>query len=421
MISFILANARLLGRLVDVLVEDGRIAACGETGSVAAPEGAERIDAGGQILFPSFIDAHTHLREPGFEWKEDVASGLSAAAHGGFGAIMCMANTSPVNDEASVTRLIMEKGRQAFPHGPRVHPIGAATVGLKGESMAPLAELCEAGCVAFSNDGVPLKSTEILRRVMEYASDLGLRVIDHCEDPWLAKGSCMNEGVVSGHLGLRGQPDAAEAIQALRDIMLAEYLNVPLHIAHVSCARTVDAIRWGKSRGVQVTAETCPHYLFLDESWMEGYNMFAKINPPLRTPADVSALRQAVAEGVLDILVTDHSPHASHEKEVPVAEAPNGFTGMDLAVSLTYGLVREGVLDEAAFIERWCYKPGEIFRLPVNHFQPGDPADFFLFDPELEWKVCRENLYSKSWNTPWLGQTLKGRLSAHWIGGWKIV
>ena len=419
--SFVLSNALYLGKAVDVVVREGRIDALYPHGDAPQAEGLTQVDARGQILFPSFIDAHTHLREPGFEWKEDVASGLSAAAHGGFGAVMCMANTSPVNDEGSVTRFIIERGRMAWPHGPRVHPIAAATVGLKGELMAPLAELCNAGCVAVSNDGVPLKNSDILRRVMEYADDLGLMVIDHCEDPWLAKGSCMNEGVTSGKLGLRGQPDAAEAIQALRDIMLAEYLGVAVHIAHVSCARTVDAIRWGKSRGVRVSAETCPHYLFLDESAMEGYNIYARINPPLRTRADVQALRQAVADGTIDILVTDHSPHAIHEKEMPVSEAPNGFTGMDLAVAVTYGLVREGVIDEALFIERWCTRPGALFKLPANSFRQGDPADFFLFDPNLTWTVSPENLYSKSCNTPWIGQTLKGRLTAHWMGGRQIV
>ena len=419
--SFILSNALYLGKAVDVVVRDGRIDSLCAHGKVLAAEGLATVDAKGQILFPSFIDAHTHLREPGFEWKEDVTSGLSAAAHGGFGAVMCMANTSPVNDKEAVTRFIIERGQIAWPHGPYVHPIAAATVDLKGEMMAPLAELRAAGCVAVSNDGVPLKSSDMLRRVMEYADDLGLMVIDHCEDPWLAKGSCMNEGQTSGRLGLRGQPDAAETIQALRDIMLAEYLGVAVHIAHVSCARTVDAIRWGKSRGVRVSAETCPHYLFLDDSIMEGYNMYARINPPLRTKADVQALRQAVLDGTIDILVTDHSPHATHEKEVPVADAPNGFTGMDMAVAITYGLVREGIIDEARFIECWCTRPGELFNLPVNHFHQGDPADFFLFDPQLEWTVSQETLYSKSSNTPWLGQTLKGRLTAHWIGGYQIV
>ena len=417
MSTLLLKNARYLGRPVNLLVRDGRIEELG----TSAASADEVVDAGGKVLFPSFIDAHTHLREPGFEWKEDVQSGLTAAAHGGFGAVMCMANTDPVNDDGSVTANIVQAGRRAYPDGPFVHPIGAATVGLKGEGLTPMAELKEAGCVAISNDGVPVANTEIFRRILEYAADLDLTVIDHCEDPYLGKGAHMNEGEVSGRIGERGQADVAEAMQAMRDIMLAEYLGVSVHIAHVSAARTVDVIAWGKSRGVKVTAETCPHYLLLDETAMLGYNTLAKINPPLRTQKDIAALRKAVAEGLIDILVTDHSPHAAHEKEDPLDQAPNGFTGLDLALTLTYGLVRDGVLSEEDLIRLWSREPGRIFKLPVNAFKAGDRADFFLFDPDLEWEVSKENLYSKSWNTPWIGRTVKGRVTDHWIGGRKIV
>ena len=213
----------------------------------------------------------------------------------------------------------------------------------------------------------------------------------------------------------------AETIQASRSILLADYLGVPVHIAHVSAKRTVDIIAWGKSRGVKVTAETTPHYLTLDDTAVNGYNTLAKVNPPLRTPADVAAMREAVKTGVIDMLATDHAPHAAHEKETPFDEAPNGFTGMDLALTITYGLVREGVLTEADLIRLWATEPARVFNLPVNTFEPGAPADFFLFDPELEWQVTPETLYSKSHNTPWLGKSLKGRVSAHWIGGVKIV
>lgn len=415
-------NARYLGEIVHVLVRDGSVAAFGPGGSGGdCPADAERIDAGGRVLFPSFIDAHVHLREPGFEWKEDVASGLAAAAHGGFGTVMCMANTDPVNDRASVTEQILAAGRRAFPHGPRVCPIGAATVGLKGVELAPMHELAEAGCVAISNDGLPVADAEIFRRVMEYAADLDLIVIDHCEDPCLARKAQMNEGRVSGLLGLKGQPDVGETIQAARSVLLAEYLNLPVHIAHVSSARTADLIAWSKARGVRVTAETCPHYLTLDETAVMGYNTNAKVNPPLRTPADVAALRAAVKSGVIDMLATDHAPHAPHEKETPFDEAPNGFTGLDLAVSVTYGLTREGVLTESDLVRLWCFAPGDRFKLPVNRFQTGDPADFFLFDPDLEWQVTAETLFSKSRNTPWFGRTLRGRVTAHWIGGVRVA
>ena len=419
----ILRNARYLGEPHDLLVRDGRVAAFGPAGSMeaAVPSDAETVDAAGQVLFPSFIDAHVHLREPGFEWKEDVASGLSAAAHGGVGRVLCMANTDPINDDASVTRLILDAGARSHPHGPYAHPVAAATVGLKGQELAPLGELAAAGCVAVSNDGVPLADTEIVRRVMEYAADLGLILIDHCEDPALARKAHMSEGRLSGLMGVKGQPDAAEAIQAARDILLADYLGLPVHIAHVSCRRTLDVIAWGKARGVRVTAETCPHYLLLDESALEGYNTNAKVNPPLRTPDDVEAMRTAVKSGLIDILVTDHAPHAAHEKEHPLDQVPNGITGLDTAVTLMWALIAGGILDEADLMRLYAWRPADIFGLPVNRFQPGDPADFCLFDPGREWVVEPHTRYSKSANTPWLGKTLRGRVSAHWMGGVQIV
>lgn len=412
-------NARHLGTQVNLYVEDERIATMTPAGK-PVPEGAEVVDATGLILFPSFIDAHVHLREPGFEYKEDVASGLAAAAHGGFGAVMCMANTRPTNDNAAVTRFIIEAGKRAWPHGPRVHPVGAATLGLQGKEMAPLGELAEAGCVAISNDGHSMENTEIMRRVMEYASDLGLTVIDHCEDAALAKGTHMNEGVTSGRIGVKGQPDVGEAMQVARDILLAEYLNLPVHIAHVSCKRAVDCIAWGKSRGVKVTAETCPHYLLLDDTALEGYGTDAKVNPPLRTPEDRDALRAAVKAGIIDILVTDHAPHAAHEKECELDQAPNGISGLDTALSLTWELVRQGALDEADLVRLWCTRPGEIFGLPVNGFAPGDPADFFLFAPEALWTVSPQTIFSKSCNTPFKGAELAGRVVGHWMGGHKL-
>ena len=412
-------NARYLGAQVDVFVEEGRIRTMTPTGK-PVPQGAEVVDATGLVLFPSFIDAHVHLREPGFEYKEDVASGLNAAAHGGFGAVMCMANTRPVNDNAAITRFIIEAGLRAFPHGPRVYPVGAATTGLMCQEMAPLAELRDAGCVAISNDGHSMENTELMRRVMEYASDLDMLVIDHCEDASLAKGTHMNEGITSGRMGVKGQPDVGEAMQVARDILLAEYLDLPVHIAHVSCKRAVDAIAWGKSRGVRVTAETCPHYLHLDDTALEGYGANAKVNPPLRTPEDREALRRAVKDGTIDIFVTDHAPHAPHEKECTLDEAPNGITGLDTALSLTYDLVRQNVLEEADLQRLWVTRPAEIFKLPFSTFAPDDPADFFLFDPEQCWTVSAETLYSKSCNTPFLGKELRGRVVAHWMGGHRL-
>lgn len=410
-------NARHLEAPVDLLVDDDTIMTMTPSGHHEAPEGCEIFDARGLVLMPSLIDAHVHLREPGFEYKEDVASGLEAAARGGFGAVMCMANTKPVNDTASVTRHMLDRARQSHPHGPRLFPIAAATIGLKGEMMAPLAELKEAGCVAVSNDGRPLENAELVRRIMEYAADLGLILIDHCEDPHLARGWIMHEGHVSGLLGLKGQPASGEAIQAARDIMLAEYLDIPVHIAHVSAALTVDLIRWAKQRGVKVSAETCPHYLLLDERALENYSVQAKVSPPLRTAHDREVLREAVKTGVVDILVTDHAPHAAHEKDGTLDGAPCGFTGLDLALGLTWKLVEADILVESDVHRLWCRRPAEIFGLPWNGFAPGDPADFFLFDPNEAWTASRQTMHSKSLNTPFLGQTLRGRVKHHWMGG----
>lgn len=405
----------------DVLVLDGKIQAAAPSGGLDLPSGIELIDAGGLRLFPSFIDAHVHLREPGYEYKEDVESGLRAAACGGFGAVMAMANTNPVNDSASVTRYMLEKAAQSHPHGPRLLPVGALTIGLEGKELAPMGELAEAGCVAFSNDGRPVTNTEIFRRGMEYAAQWGRVVIDHCEDEFLARGAHMNEGATSARLGVKGQSTVGEAMQAARDILLAEYLDLPVHIAHVSCRQAVELILFAKERGVKVTAETCPHYLVLDESALEGYNTAAKVCPPLRAPEDRAALRRAVSQGLFDMFVTDHAPHAAHEKETPLDEAPNGLIGLETALPLTYEMVRAKELSERSFVSMWHDGPARVFNLPVNNFRPGDPADFFLFDLELEWTVNRESIHSKSLNTPFLNWKMRGKVTAHWMNGCRIV
>ncbi len=414
----LIKNTRYLGKRRDVLIRDGKIHAFGE--KLAVLKDCEVVYAQGQVLFPGLIDAHVHFRDPGAEWKEDIATGLEAAAHGGFSHVMCMANTDPVNDEASVTRYMLEKAAATHPDGPFLHPIAAATVGLKGEQLAPVGELAEAGCIAVSNDGRPIANTDMMRRVMEYASDLGLRVIDHCEDPWLAKGTHMNEGKLSARMGVKGQPSIAEAIQAARDALLAEYLGVPVHLAHISCRASLNVIREAKARGVMITAETAPHYLLLDESAVEGYDTNAKMNPPLREKEDVLAMREAVKSGLIDIIATDHAPHAAHEKEHPFDLVPNGITGLDTALPLLWGLVDEGVFTQQDIIRAYSERPAELFGLPHNSFKTGDPADLFLFNPREEWVVSKETLFSKSANSPWLGQKLRGRVTAAWIGGKKL-
>ncbi len=408
------------GQLVDVFVAGGKIVALVPAGSLKL-SAARDIDAGGQVLLPSLTDVHTHLREPGQEYKEDVQSGLKAAAHGGFSNILCMANTRPVNDNASVTELMLDKARKHWPNGPRLFPIGGLTKGLKGLELAPMAELKAAGCAALSNDGLPVASTEIFRRALEYAADLGLVVIDHCEDPYLAPAAGMNEGEVSSRLGMAAQPDVAEAIQVARDILLAEYLGVPIHLAHVSCEKSAALIRFAKARGVDVTAETCPHYLTLTDEECAGYSSLAKVSPPLRTKADVEAMLDALNDGTIDMLATDHAPHAAHEKEVEFDLAPCGISGLDTALATTWALVRTGRLSFEAFRRAWTTAPCARFGLPVNRFEPGDPADFTLFDQDREWTVGPETMMSKSKNTPLLGRVLRGRVSSHFLAGKAVL
>ncbi|NCC24973.1 MAG: dihydroorotase [Deltaproteobacteria bacterium] len=407
------------GRPHDLVVSGGKIVELSPN-PVATGSEVELVDGSGLLLLPSMIDAHVHLREPGQEYKEDIASGLGAAAAGGIGRVLAMANTMPVNDQASVTRFMLSQAARSHPNGPFLHPVGALTKGLAGKELAPLMELAEAGCLAFSNDGRPVGDNALFLRALEYASDTGLPVIDHCEDPDLARGGAMNEGRISSLLGLTGIPVTAEALQVARDILLAEYLDLHVHLAHVSCRQAVELIAWAKGRGVRVTAETCPHYLLWDETLVGDYNTRAKVNPPLRTWDDVLAVRQALAEGILDILVTDHAPHADHEKEQTFDDAPFGISGLDTALSLVLGLVKNGFLDMETVMDRFAWRPADIFGLPANRFRPGDPADFFLFDPDLDWKVDERTMRSKGKNTPCLGTELQGRVTRHFLAGKEI-
>ena len=404
----------------DLFVGRGKILSLQPRGEMPEETQARVIEAAGATLLPSLIDAHVHLREPGYEYKEDIASGLEAAAAGGFGTVLAMANTSPVNDRGSVTRYMLDRAASAWPHGPRLCPVGALTVGLEGRELSPLAELADEGCVAFSNDGIPVGDNELFRRAVEYASDLGCKVIDHCEDPSLARGAVMNEGRMSGLLGLKGQPTVAESLQVARNILLAAYLDQPIHLAHISCRQSVELIAFAKKRSIPVTAETCPHYLLWDEELVSGYNSLAKVNPPLRTPDDVLAIRQALRQGVIDILVTDHAPHADFEKEVPFAEAPNGISGLDTALCLSLELMEGGEMDLKTLLRSWCNRPAEVFGIQANRFLSGDPADFLLLDREHSWTATPGALHSKGKNTPCLGRTMKGRVTAHFLAG-KLV
>lgn len=419
--EYIIRNVLWHNQAMDLLVDQDTIQGLipVEQGKEITPQNHE-VDGQGQWLFPSLIDAHVHLREPGQEYKETIESGLRAALGGGFGQVMCMANTTPVNDRASVTQSILETAQRVCPHGSRVRPIGALTKGLAGKELAPMAELAEAGCVALSNDGMPVGDNDLFRRAMEYASHLGLTIIDHCEDPGLSGHGVMNEGIVSGRLGVKGSPTVAESLQVARDILLAEYLNIPIHLAHISCKESVELILFAKEKGIQVTAETCAHYLLWDETMLEGYNTLAKVHPPLRTREDVLALRRAVQEGIIDILVTDHAPHADFEKETTLDDAPNGISGLDTALCLYASLVKKGVLTQKDLSTCCALRPAQIFNLPMNTFANGDRADFILFDPKICWEVTPQTLLSKGKNTPCMGMNLQGKVSAHYLEG-KLV
>ncbi|KJS28477.1 MAG: dihydroorotase [Desulfatitalea sp. BRH_c12] len=391
----------------DVLIVDGRIAAVEAAGTLAA-DGAERqvVEAQGLWLTPGLIDLHVHFREPGQEYKETILTGSQAAAAGGFTAVCTMPNTDPVNDDPAITALIL---RQAAAAGlVRVYPVAAISKGLKGEQLCEFGELKAAGAVAVSDDGRPVMNGQLMRRALEYASGFALRVISHCEDLHLAESGAMNEGAVATRMGLSGIPNAAESVMVMRDIALAALTGVSVHIAHVSAAESVAAIRRAKADGINVTAETAPHYFTLTEAAVEGYDTHAKMNPPLRSEADRQAIRQGLADGTLDAIATDHAPHAVSEKEVEFDRAANGIIGLETSLPLGLKLVAEGVLTIETLIERMAIAPARILGLEAG-VRVGLPADVTLIDPNKEFTVRAAAMQSKSRNTPFDGWTLKGK------------
>lgn len=410
------------GRLVDpasnidglynVYVMGGRIARVlpaekDGTDIVKDAEGQVIVDAKGRLVLPGLVDIHTHLRDPGYEYKETIETGARAAAAGGFTTIACMANTSPVNDNASVTRYIIKKAEAT---GITVLPVGAITVGLKGEILAEMGELKDAGCVAVSDDGMPVSDSSLMRRALEYSKAFGLVVITHSEDPGLAGKGVMNEGLVSTRLGLTGIPNAAEDVMVARDIQLAEFTGARLHVAHVSTKGAVELIRAAKKRGVNVTGEATPHHLTLTDEAVAGYDTNTKMNPPLRTREDVDALREGLADGTIDCVATDHAPHSSVEKDVEFSLAANGIIGLETAFSLIYGLVEDGVIGLGEAVAAMTINPSRSLGLDKGTLKVGSSADITIVDPEATWKVEPAKLRSRSKNTPWAGAELKGRV-----------
>jgi dihydroorotase len=405
--------ANKLDEKLDILVTDGKIARLGKPGALS-DNGAQVIDASGKLVVPGLIDMHVHLREPGFEYKETIESGTTAAKAGGFTSVCCMPNTNPVNDNRSVTEFILARAGSA---AARVFPIGAITKGSKGEELSEMADLHEAGCVAVSDDGRPVMSAGIMRRAMEYSKIFDLLVISHCEDSALSGKGVMNEGAVSTELGLRGIPRAAEEVMVARDISLAELTGCRLHIAHVSTVGSVRLVRDAKSRGVKVTAETCPHYFSLTEEAVRGYNTMAKMNPPLRTGDDVAAIKQGLKDGTIDVIVTDHAPHAADEKSGEFDYALFGVVGLETSLGLTLKLVEEGVLSLAGAVRLLSCNPASILKNKKGTLSIGSDADITIIDPNIEWTVDASLFRSKSRNTPFHGWKLKGRAVQTIVGG----
>ncbi len=373
------------------------------------------IDAAGLTVLPGLIDAHVHLRDPGAEYKEDIETGTKAAAAGGITSVACMPNTWPVCDNATVIRYIKDKAEKKAVVN--VFPIGAVSKGLQGQELAEIGLMKEAGIVAISDDGNPVATAELMKKAMRYAADYDMVVIDHCEEPSMRNG-VMNEGIASMEMGVAGIPDIAEDMLVARDIFLADYLELPVHIAHVSTKGAVALIRAAKERGVSVTAETCPHYFTLTEDACRGYNTLARCNPPLRTPADRDAVIEGVRDGTLDLIVSDHAPHHADDKDIEFALAKNGMTGLETLFGLSYSeLVQKHNVPLTRVVHALTQAPADLLRLDRGVIRVGAPADLSIFNLTETYTVDRFHQVSKAKNTPFHGRTVSGRTRYTIVGG----
>jgi len=402
----------------DVLIDGDRIASVST--NLEADEGTTVVSVPkGLVIAPGLIDMHVHLREPGQEHKETVATGTLAAVTGGFTAVACMPNTSPVNDNAGVTQYILKKAADA--NLARVYPIGAVSLGQKGEQMAELGELKEAGCVAVTDDGHPVRTALLMRRALEYTRMFDMPVIEHCEDPSLKGDGVAHEGLMASKLGLRGIPGEAESIMAQRDIALAELTGGRVHIAHMSARQTLDAVRYGKTRGAKVTCEVAPHHFILTDDRLASpvpYDTNTKMNPPLRETADRDAMLQGIVDGSVDVIATDHAPHHYDEKHVEFDHAPFGITGLETCVSLCFDrLVQPGLISLARLIELLSVNPARILRIPGGSLAEGSVADLTILAPDLLVTVDTKTMKSRSKNTPFDGWQLRGGVAATIVGG----
>jgi dihydroorotase len=398
--------SRDMDETADVLLQGGKVAAVAM--GMGVPDGAVVHEVAGLVVVPGLVDIHVHLREPGSEDEETIASGARAAVAGGFTAVCAMPNTDPVTDNQAAVGFIV---RQAVRAGlARVYPVGAVSVGQRGEQLAEFGEMVGAGAVAVSDDGRPVVTGHLMRTALEYSRTFGIPVADHCEEPTLAAGGAMHEGIVSARLGLKGIPAAAEEIMVARDLLLAELTGGHVHLCHMSTRGSVELIRRAKARGIRVTAEATPHHLTLTDAACEGYDTHAKMNPPLRELADVTALREGLREGVIDCIASDHAPHAYDEKEAAFDDAPFGIIGLETAFGVAFTeLVHGGTLSLPQLVARMSTAPAALFHLPGGTLAPGAPADVCVLDVERPWRVEPDRFHSKSRNTPFGGRELVGR------------
>jgi dihydroorotase len=423
--KIILAGARLIDPVkkidaqTDILLEEGKIAKINSdllksTKSKDADK-VKIIDLAGMIVTPGLIDMHTHLREPGFEYKETIASGCAAAVSGGFTSIACMPNTSPVNDNRSITEFIRRKAIEA--DLANVYPIGAISVNSEGGQLTEFWDLKEAGVVGLSDDGKPVMDAALMRRALEYAYSLSLPVISHCEDKNLSGDGLINEGFYSTILGLNGIPSIAEEAMVARDILIAEFTHTRVHIAHVSTAGSVQLIRDAKKRGLKITAETAPHYFTLTDESLQGYDTNLKVNPPLRRPQDVVAIKEGLADGTIDVIACDHAPHGRTDKELEFEYAQNGISGLETSLGLSLNLIREKIISWPELIAKMSANPARILNLPKGTLTEGSDADITVIDPHLKWKVDIKTFCSRGKNSPFSGRAMQGKAIMTIVGG----
>jgi len=411
--------SRRLDQVLDLLLKDGVVARVDE--KISPPKGAEIVDAAGLVVAPGFVDLHVHLREPGFEYKETIASGTAAAAAGGFTTVCAMANTDPVSDDAPTVAFVVRRARETG--FVRVFPIGAVSKGLRGAELAEIGSMKAEGIVALSDDGKPVADGGVLRRALEYASMFDLPVVVHEEDPTLVRGGVMNEGWASTRLGLAGWPAAAEATMVARDVQIAALVGARLHVAHVSTRESLDAIRSARRKGVGVSCEATPHHLTLtdEEVVRSGYDTRFKMNPPLRSDADRQALVAALSDGTIDCVATDHAPHHADEKALEFADAPFGVTGLETALPvLIDALLVPRHLSLTRLVEVLSTAPARLFGLPYGTLAEGAPGDVVLFSTTRSTAVTPDGFLSKSRNSPWIARTLKGRVERTWVGGREV-